>query len=203
MQTLKPDTRKRILHVSKRLFLKKGFRETTTRDIAREAGINLSNLYHYFASKDELFRVLLKPATDTLKDLLNEHHGIKGEDILSMEKEGYVEATLEEYMDAIRKYRSLLKLLLFKSQGSSLEGYKEYYVEKATRMVLDWLKAMKTKHPEIHTDVSDFFVHLNNVWMFTLLEEVLMHDLTEEEVRSVMSDYIQFEVIGWRKMIRI
>ena len=35
MQTLKPDTRKRILHVSKRLFLKKGFGETTPRDIAR------------------------------------------------------------------------------------------------------------------------------------------------------------------------
>lgn len=203
MQTLKTDIRKRILQVSKMLFLKKGFRETTTRDIAREAGINLSNLYHYFASKDELFRVLLKPATDTLEGLLNEHHGIKGEDILSMQEEGYVEATLEEYMDAIRKYRNLLKLLLFKSQGSSLEGYKEYYVEKATRMVLDWLKAMKTKHPEINTDVSDFFVHLNNVWMFTLLEEVLMHDLTEEEVRSVLSDYIQFEVIGWRKMILI
>ncbi len=203
MQTLKTDTRKRILIVSKRLFLKKGFRETTTRDIASEAGINLSNLYHYFASKDELFRVLLKPATDTLESMLNEHHGIKGEDILSMKEEGYVEATLEEYMDAIRKYRNLLKLLLFKSQGSSLEGFKEYYVEKATRLVLDWLKSMKTKHPEINTDVSDFFVHLNNVWMFTLLEEILMHDLTEEEVRSVMSDYIQFEVIGWRKMIQI
>ncbi len=203
MQTLKTDTRKRILIVSKRLFLKKGFRETTTRDIASEAGINLSNLYHYFASKDELFRVLLKPATDTLESMLNEHHGIKGEDILSMKEEGYVEATLEEYMDAIRKYRNLLKLLLFKSQGSSLEGYKEYYVEKATRLVLDWLKAMKTKHPAINADVSDFFVHLNNVWMFTLLEEILMHDLTEEEVRSVMSDYIQFEVIGWRKMIQI
>lgn len=203
MQTLKTDTRKRILQVSKKLFLKKGFRETTTRDIAREAGINLSNLYHYFASKDELFRQLLKPATDTLEAMLNEHHGIKGEDILSMQEEGYVEATLEEYIDAIRKYRNLLKLLLFKSQGSSLEGYKEYYVEKATRLVLDWLKAMKTKHPEINTDVSDFFVHLNNVWMFALLEEILMHDLTEGEVRSVMSDYIQFEVIGWRKMIQI
>lgn len=203
MQTLKTDTRKRLLNASKRLFLKKGFRETTTRDIAREAGINLSNLYHYFASKDELFRILLKPATDTLESLLNEHHGIKGKDILNMQEEGYVEATLEEYMDAIRKYRKLLKLLLFKSQGSSLEGYKEYYVEKATRLVLDWLKAMKAKHPEINTDVSDFFVHLNNVWMFTLLEEVLMHDLTEEEVRSVMSDYIQFEVIGWRKIIQI
>ncbi len=203
MRTLKTDTRKRILDVSKKLFLKNGFRETTTRDIAREAGINLSNLYHYFASKDELFCHLLKPAMDTLETMLNEHHGIKGVDILSIQEEGYVEATLEEYMGAIRKYRNLLKLLLFKSQGSSLEGYKEYYVEKATRLVLDWLKAMKTKHPEINTDVSDFFVHLNNVWMFTLLEEILMHDLTEEEVRSVMSDYIQFEVIGWRKMIRI
>ena len=118
MQTLKTDTRKRILDVSKRLFLKKGFRETTTLDIAREAGINLSNLYHYFASKDELFRQLLKPATDTLEAMLNEHHGIKGEDILSMR------------------------------------------------------------------------------------EEILMHDLTKEEVRSVLSDYVRFEVIGWRKMIQ-
>ena len=79
MQTLKTDTRKRILHVSKRLFLKKGFQETTTRDIARGSEINLSNLYHYFASKDELFSQLLKPATDALEAMLNEHHGIKGE----------------------------------------------------------------------------------------------------------------------------
>jgi len=202
MQTLKADTRKRILDVSKRLFLKKGFRETTTRVIARDAGINLSNLYHYFPSKDELFRVLLKPATDALEAMLNEHHGIKGKDILSMREEGYVETTLEEYMGAIKRYGNLLKLLLFKSQGSSLEGFKEYYVEKSTRLVLDWLGAMKEKHPEINTEVSEFFIHLNNVWMFTLLEEVLMHNLSEEEVRSVLSDYIRFEVIGWRKMIQ-
>ncbi len=203
MQTLKTDIRNRILDVSKRLFLKKGFRETTTREIAREAEINLSNLYHYFASKDDLFRQLLMPATDTLENLLNEHHGIKGEDVFSMQEEGYADQALEEYLEVIRKYKSLLKLLLLKSQGSSLEGYKEYYVEKSTRLVLDWLKAMKEKHPEINIDVSDFFVHLNNVWMFTLLEEILMHDLTEEEVRSVLSDYVQFEVIGWRKMIQI
>jgi len=30
-----------------------------------------------------------------------------------------------------------------------------------------------------------------------------MHDLSEEEVRSVLSDYVKFEVIGWRKMIQI
>jgi hypothetical protein len=39
--------------------------------------------------------------------------------------------------------------------------------------------------------------------MFTLLEEILMHDLGEEETRSVLSDYIQFELIGWKKMMQL
>jgi hypothetical protein len=30
-----------------------------------------------------------------------------------------------------------------------------------------------------------------------------MHDLGEEETRSVLSDYIQFELIGWKKMMQI
>ena len=202
MQTLKTDTRKRILNVSKKLFLKNGFRGTTTRDIASGAGVNLSNLYHYFASKDELFCQLLKPATDKLETMLKVRHSIIGEDIFSMQEERYVDQALEEHIDTIRRYRNLLKMLLFKSHGSSLENYKEYYVDKATHMVLDWLKAMRQEHPEIKIEVSDFFIHLKSVWMFTLLEEILMHDLAEEEVRSVISDYIQFEVKGWKKIIQ-
>lgn len=203
MQTLKEDTRKRIFSVSKRLFLKKGFRKTTMRDIARDAGVNLSNLYNYFASKDELLCKLLKPATDTLENMLNEHHGINGSDILAMKDEGYVDEALKEYLSIIHTHKSLLKLLLFKSQGSSLEGYKEYYVDKSTRLLLEWMKSMKRKHPEINIEVSEFFIHLNCVWHFSLLEEILMHDLSLDEVRSVLLDYLQFEVIGWRKMILI
>jgi AcrR family transcriptional regulator len=203
MQILKSDIRKKILTVSRKHFLEKGFRETTTRDIAREAGITLSNLYHYFASKDDLFCCLLKPATDALDNLLSERHGKDGYDIAAIQAEGYADRELEEYMTIIARHRSSIKLLLFKSQGSSLETYKEYFVEKATRQVLDWFGAMKQQHPELNTGISDFFIHLNNVWMFTLLEEILMHDLPEEQTRSVLSEYIQFELIGWRKMMKI
>lgn len=75
MQTLKTDTRKRILAVSRKLFLEKCFRGATTRDIARASGINLSNLYRYYSSKDDLFCALLKPATDALDGLLDERRG--------------------------------------------------------------------------------------------------------------------------------
>ena len=94
-------------------------------------------------------------------------------------------------------------MLLFQSQGSSLEGFKEDYVNKATRLVLNWFKDMKEKHPEININVSEFFIHLNNVWMFTLLEEILMHDLPEDETRAALSDYIRFELTGWKKMMQI
>ncbi|MBR6184491.1 MAG: TetR/AcrR family transcriptional regulator [Bacteroidales bacterium] len=203
MQTLKTDTRKRILAVSRRLFLEKGFQGATTREIAAASGVTLSNLYHYYPSKDELFRVLLKPATDALEGLLAERHGQTGYDIAKIREDGYAAEELEEYMGIIRKHRNSLKMLLFKSQGSSLEGFKEYYVEKATRSVLDWFKLMKAKYTGMDFDVSEFFIHLNNVWMFTLLEEILMHDLPEEETRAVLSDYVRFELIGWKKMMKI
>ena len=203
MQTLKSDIRKRILAVSKRLFLKNGYRGATTRDIAREAGITLSNLYHYYPSKDDLFCRLLKPATDALNALLDERNGQEGYDISTIQAEGYAEASLKEYMDIIHRHKTALKLLLFHAQGSSLEGFKECYVNKATRSVLDWFKAMKAKYPEMNIDVSEFFIHLNTVWMFTLLEEILMHDLGEEETRSVLTEYVEFELIGWRKMMQI
>lgn len=203
MQTLKTDTRKRILAVSRKLFLEKGFRGATTRDIASASGITLSNLYHYYSSKDELFCQLLKPATEALKELLHERHGKKGYDISKIQEDCYADEELDEYMEVIRKHRKSLKMLLFQSQGSSLEGFKEDYVNKATRLVLNWFKDMKEKHPEININVSEFFIHLNNVWMFTLLEEILMHDLPEDETRAALSDYIRFELIGWKKMMQI
>ncbi len=203
MQTLKSDIRKRILSVSRKLFLEKGFRGTTTRDIARASGINLSNLYHYYPSKDDLFCALLKPATDALEKLLDERHGKSGYDIAKIQEDNYAEEELEEYMRIIRRHRNSLKMLLLKSQGSTLEGFKEYYVNKATRLVLDWFKDMKGKHPGMNIDISNFFIHLNNVWMFTLLEEILMHDLSEEETRAVLSDYTRFELVGWKKMMQI
>lgn len=203
MQTLKTDTRKRILAVSRKLFLEKGFRGATTRDIASASGITLSNLYHYYSSKDELFCQLLKPATEALKELLHERHGKKGYDISKIQEDCYADEELDEYMEVIRKHRKSLKMLLFQSQGSSLEGFKEDYVNKATRLVLNWFKDMKEKHPEININVSEFFIHLNNVWIFTLLEEILMHDLPEDETRAALSDYIRFELIGWKKMMQI
>lgn len=47
-------TRKRILEVAQELFASKGFDATTTRDIAKAAGIATGTMFNYFSSKEVL-----------------------------------------------------------------------------------------------------------------------------------------------------
>lgn len=50
----KEETRQRILDTARGMFGGRGFEETTTRDIAREAGLATGTLFNYFDSKEEI-----------------------------------------------------------------------------------------------------------------------------------------------------
>ncbi len=56
-----PDvsTEERIKAAARTLFTKKGFAATRTRDISREAGINLALLNYYYGSKENLFALVM------------------------------------------------------------------------------------------------------------------------------------------------
>jgi len=48
------QTRAKILRTAKRLFVEKGYFNTSVKDIAREAGISPATVYHYFSGKEEI-----------------------------------------------------------------------------------------------------------------------------------------------------
>lgn len=52
--------RERILTRSFELFARKGFAAVTMRGIARESGVSTGSLYHYFETKEHLFRELVR-----------------------------------------------------------------------------------------------------------------------------------------------
>jgi len=56
-----PDlsTEEKIMQAAKKLFTQNGFAATRTRDIAKEAGINLALLNYYFRSKEKLFDIVM------------------------------------------------------------------------------------------------------------------------------------------------
>jgi len=59
-KTLKDlSTEDKIKAAARKIFTKKGYSATRTRDIAKEAGINLALLNYYFRSKEKLFEIVM------------------------------------------------------------------------------------------------------------------------------------------------
>jgi AcrR family transcriptional regulator len=54
------DTRTRILQAARRLFIGEGWAAFTTRRVAREAGVSLGSLQHFFPSKEQLLAGMLE-----------------------------------------------------------------------------------------------------------------------------------------------
>ncbi len=53
------DRRQQIIEVAVRLFSQKGFRGTTTREIAEAAGVNEAIIFRHFATKGELYAAII------------------------------------------------------------------------------------------------------------------------------------------------
>ena len=203
MQTLKSNIQEMILKAARGKFARKGFLKTSMRDIADAAGMGVGNVYNYFAGKDELFQAVVRPVTDEFKRLLEKHHGQSGRDALKMFSEAYFRDCVNEYVQLIDKYRTLMRILLFLAQGSSLETFREQFTNRATEQVKAWFADNKQRHPEINVAVSDFFIHLHTVWMFTLFEEMLMHNIQRQEIGRIVEEYVRFETQGWKNIMNI
>ena len=108
MQVLKDDIRGRILTVARQRFERKGYSKTSMREIAELAGVGVGNIYNYFTNKDELFHEVVSPVLYALEAMLQEHHGIRGEDIMMMRSEKYLKSCIDEYVLLIDKHRALM-----------------------------------------------------------------------------------------------
>jgi len=63
-------TKRIILETAKRLFVEKGYFNTSMRDIAREAGVSTGALYHHFESKEEIAGEIYRETVNRIKDRL-------------------------------------------------------------------------------------------------------------------------------------
>lgn len=100
------DRREDILTASLNLFATKGFHGTTMRDIAKEANITEGLIYHYFASKRDLFRAIIEeysflPLLRTLPDLAEQ-----------LDLRGLLTVLARGFFDVLRQNTQLVRLLL-------------------------------------------------------------------------------------------
>jgi AcrR family transcriptional regulator len=113
---MKHDRRQEILLAAMDLFAKKGFRGTTTRDLASQADVNEAIIFRHFNNKEELYSAILEHKAA-------EEHAPRMEELERIAKEGddekFFMALGRAFLERHEKDTTFLRLLLF----SALEGH--------------------------------------------------------------------------------
>lgn len=123
MQVLKDEIRNKILVTAENVFYKEGFKGATTRGIANEVGISVSNLYLYYKNKEDIFRAVID---EFYKYFMNSivsffHHEDKDNEMLiqiSNLIEDVIEANPQKFV-----------IIFDKSQGTEYEGFKQQIIK--------------------------------------------------------------------------
>lgn len=92
-----------MIDSARRLFIEKGFEDTTMCDIAELAGVNRSTLHYYFPNKDVMFKAVFSSIVETLMPRLRE---IMSSDKPLIERLALVWTSISRGFSRIRRYRA-------------------------------------------------------------------------------------------------
>jgi len=111
--------RHKIFHQVLKIFLKKGFQETSMREIAEAAGLGKSTLYDYFKTKDEILVYFFE---DQLNDLTAEAQKIAMQNLMADKR---LRQIMETYIDNLQANKNLFLKLSFESQRLKAASQKQ------------------------------------------------------------------------------
>ncbi len=113
------STRQRILDVAERLFSEHGFAGVGLREVAEQAGLSKSSLFHHFAGKAALYGAVLERVLETFEARLAGEEDPRRPPLEQVRT--WVEAVVDTMADH-PTYARLLLRALFESEGSDLDS---------------------------------------------------------------------------------
>lgn len=137
------STEEKIKEAARRVFTRKGYAATRTRDIAEESGFNLALINYYFRSKENLFNLIM---VDNFKLFMNSIAGILNDRNTSLEQK--LEALVIHYIDMLLKHPDIPIFIL-----TELNAHPEEILKKLsyspdihnTFMAQQWVEVMSRK----------------------------------------------------------
>jgi len=124
MQVLKEEMRKRIYDAAIKEFSEKGFTQASMREIAKDAGMTVGNLYRYFKDKEALFYSVISPAYESLMKLVGESIEL----VKHRFDTSFFEFLSEQILKICKEHKIELLILFEGSTGTRYERAKEEIV---------------------------------------------------------------------------
>lgn len=141
-------TRERLLEAAAAEFGERGFHDASVSGITTRAGTALGTFYNYFASKEELFRSLVREMSDKVKERAGA--ALRPDmDPLTIER-----MALESFLAFAREHKEIYRII-DEAEFVDPASYREHY-ERTARRILDRLRAgagkgvIRTDAEEVH-----------------------------------------------------
>ena len=109
---------------------------------------------------------------------------------------------LRETLKIIFLYKEELKLLLFESKDTSLEVFRENFIDEQVAISKEYIDHMQKVYPQLQTNVSPLFFRISSSTWVTIVGEIVSNpEIRKEEAKQVLSEYIRYNTAGWRELI--
>ena len=153
------ETRRKILEVSKELFLEKGFDNTSIQDIIDGlGGLTKGVIYHHFESKDEILQSIL---SENNQEILN--YTWRGETGLEKIQNSLVDA-FSNFEQQRLVYSASIKLRSPRLLGEQYLSLFSDFLPEIRGRVYEGVKdgSIKTEYPK---ELADLIVLTLNIWV--------------------------------------
>jgi len=177
VQVLKDEVRNNILTAAKKLFYQKGYNNASIRDIAKNSGITVGNVYRYFENKESVLEGVVSPVYEKIMDYiaLSESY-IKAGENKSFED---FRNEINSYILQITKEFRLELLILFKgTQGTRFEKTRSELISLIENRIYEGL----FKRLSMEDDEAAFF---SKIVARSFLESLIMVIAETEDNRKL------------------
>jgi AcrR family transcriptional regulator len=167
------STEEKIKEAARKVFTKKGYSATRTRDIAEAAGINLALLNYYFRSKQKLFEIVM---VEKMQKFFSVLIPILHDDSTTLESKVGIIST--NYIDLILANPDLPFFILSEARNNPGLIFK---VAQRKNFLLNsvFIKQIKEKRPDINP--LHFMVSLLGMCVFPFVMKPLLQKMTNME----------------------
>lgn len=188
-QKISEEKRNRIMDAARKEFAARGYDNSTTSNIAKQAGISNGSLFQYFDSKEDLFMTIVKQCSDIIKAIF--------EEIIQQDTPFFqtIEAFLRKIFQESKSSPEMIKLYFEMSSPS--KNYMTHKVaQELERESCNWyikllLKAKEEGHIRADCDIPMFAFLLDNIFM--MLQYSIACEYYQDRIKIYGGDKILTE----------
>ena len=184
-----------IFEAAIRLFSKKGYHTTTLREISKESGITLGNLYDYINTKEDILYIIQRRATQVVMEAISKK---REKNLDPVEK---LKRLINSELDAMNRYQDLILIIYQESHAMGKEILRSLlmserrHIEQYEKLISKGIRKGYFKATNVRM-MANLIKMLIDTWVVKRWD--LKKKVTLEEMRQSILDVVFEGIIKHR-----